>query len=318
MIVNSIHSSESKKHNSRFPLVAIIILNWNGRDDTLACLDSLSRLMYPAYRVVVVDNGSEDDSVAAIRTAYPQVTLIEAGDNLGFVGGNNLGLEQARTWNAKYALLLNNDTIADPDSLRLLVETAEEDSSIGIVGPSVYYFDHPDVLWTAGGSIDWERGDSRMIGVGEVDHGQYGVKPRQVDFISGCALLIKMSLVESVGPLDPRFFAYYEETEWCVRISRSGYKIFHVPGARIWHKISLKAREASIAVNYYMIRNRLLFLKLTGAGFKPWFNTLFLEYATRLVSWTVKPKWRHKAPHRRAMVQAIVDYGLGRFGRWNP
>lgn len=299
-------------------MVAIIILNWNGREDTLACLDSLSHLMYPAYRVVVVDNGSEDNSVDAIRSAYPQVTLIEAGDNLGFAGGNNLGLEQARAWKAGYVLLLNNDTIVDPDFLRLLVEKGEEDSTAGIVGPSVYYFDRPDVLWTAGGSIDWERGDSRMIGVGEVDRGQYGTKPRQVDFISGCALLVKMAVIDRVGPLDPRFFAYYEETEWCVRVSRSGYKIFHVPNAKIWHKISLDAREASLAVNYYMTRNRLLFLRLTGAGFKPWCNTLCLEYAARLVSWTVKPKWRYKTPHRRAMVQAIVDYGLGRFGRWNP
>ena len=295
--------------------VVIIILNWNGRDDTLACLASLSELDYPAYEIVVVDNGSSDDSVAVIRAACPQLTLIETGDNLGYVGGNNIGLEHAKIIGADYALLLNNDTKVASDSVRLLVQAAEADPAIGAAGPTIYYFDRPDVIWSAGGAIDWSLGNTRMIGLDEVDRGQFGVLPRPVDFVTGCALLIKMPLVERVGLLDPRFFAYYEETEWCVRVARASFKISHVPQAQIWHKISPVARESSPQVHYYMTRNRLLFLKLSRAGTTAWFNTLLLDYGRILLSWALKPKWRHKAPQRQAMLQAILDYGRGRFGK---
>lgn len=299
----------------RLGKVAIVVLNWNGRDDTLACLASLGQLDYPVYEVIVVDNGSSDDSAAAIRAAYPQVTLIETGDNLGYVGGNNVGLEHARTIGADYALLLNNDTEVAPDFLRLLVEAAEADPTIGIMGPTIYYFDRPGVIWSAGGAIDWGWGDTRMIGVDKVDQGQFGLSPRPVDFVSGCAMLIKMSSIDQMGLLDPRFFAYYEETEWCVRVARAGFKIVHVPQAKIWHKISPTAREASPQVHYYMTRNRLLFLKLSGAGVSSWLNTLLFDYGRTLLSWSVKPRWRHKAPQRRAMLQAISDYRQRRFGK---
>jgi GT2 family glycosyltransferase len=296
------------------PRVAVVVLNWNGRDDTLDCLASLGRLNYPAYEVVVVDNGSNDGSAAAIRAAYPQVTLIETGDNLGYVGGNNVGLEYAKAIGANYALLLNNDTEVAPDFLHFLVEAAEENSTVGIVGPTIYYFDQPHVIWSAGGGVDWSRGDTWMIGLDEEDHGQFGKSPRPVDFVTGCALLVKMSLAEQVGVLDQRFFAYYEETEWCVRATRAGFKILHVPQAAIWHKISPAAREASPQVQYYMTRNRLLFLKLAGAGLPARLRALLLCGRT-LLSWGLKPKWRHKAAQRRAMIQAVADYLRGRFGR---
>jgi GT2 family glycosyltransferase len=297
------------------PRVAIILVNWNGLKDTLACLASLRRLNYPAYDLIVVDNGSRDDSVAAIHSAYPEVTVIETGENLGYVGGNNVGLEHAKAAKADYALLLNNDTEVDPDFLQRLVAVAEADPAIGIVGPAIYYFDRPEVFWSAGGAINWREGTTHMIGLNEQDQGQFGTSPYPVDFVTGCALLIKISLLEQVGLLDPRFFAYFEETEWCVRVTRSGFKIFQVPSAKIWHKISPVAREASPQVHYYMTRNRLLFLRLAKAGPKAWLNTLLFDYARTLLSWTLKPKWRHKSPQRRAMVQAILDYQRGHFGR---
>lgn len=297
------------------PKVVIIVLNWNGRDDTLACLASLSGIDYPVYEVIVVDNGSCDDSVPVIASVYPQATLIETGANLGYVGGNNIGLEHAKTMGADYALLLNNDTEVAPDFLNLMVEVAEVDAAIGIVGPTIYYFDRPDVIWSAGGSIDWDWGDTRMVNLDVVDQGQFSLLPRPVDFVSGCAMLIKMSLLDQMGFLDPRFFAYYEETEWCVRVARAGFKIVYVPQAKIWHKISPVAREASPQVHYYMTRNRLLFLKLSRVGVAPWLNTLLFDYGRTLLSWTLKPRWRYKAPQRQAMLQGILDFGRGRFGK---
>jgi GT2 family glycosyltransferase len=242
--------------------------------------------------------------------------LIETGENLGYVGGNNRGLEYARQTGADYGLLLNNDTEVSPNFLNLLVEAAEQDPTVGIVGPTIYYFDEPEVIWSAGGAIDWQQGDTAMIGLNQVDRGQFGQLPRPVQFVTGCALLIKMRIVGQVGLLDDRFFAYYEETEWCVRVSRAGFQILHVPQAKIWHKISLVAREASPQVHYYMIRNRLLFLKLSQAGLVSRVSILF-HYGRILLSWSLKPKWRHKAPQRQAMVRAILDYGRGRFGKVN-
>jgi GT2 family glycosyltransferase len=297
--------------------VFIIVLNYNGRDDTLACLTSLNQLDYPAFTVLIVDNGSADDSVTAIRAQFPLVTVIEAGENLGFVGGNNLGLEHAHKMGAEYALLLNNDTVVALDFLRNLVDVAESDPTVGAVGPMIYYYEPPNMIWSAGGEVDLRHGIARMIHIGETDDGQFDSLPDPVDFLTGCAFLIKMSVYTQVGGLDPRFFLYYEDNEWCHRISRAGYRILFVPRAKIWHKISPLARESSPQVHYYMTRNRLLFLKCIQAGWLPWTSTIF-EYVCTLVSWTIKPRWRSKAAQRKAMIRAIKDYSLGHFGKRSP
>ena len=296
------------------PHVAIIILNWNGRDDTLACLASLARLDYTLCTTIVVDNHSTDNSVAAIRAAYPTATVLEAKENLGYVGGNNLGIEHAQKMGADYMLLLNNDTEVAPDFLSLLVSAAEVESQIGVVGPTIYYFDQPGVIWSAGGIIAWNQGRTWMMNLDEIDRGQLGHSPRPVSFVTGCALMAKQAVFERVGLLDPRFFAYYEESEWCVRAARAGYKILHVPQAKLWHKISHVSRNTSPIVNYYMTRNRLLFLKITKAGWQAWTHTLFLEYLRTLISLTLQPKWRDKRAQRDLMVVAIRDYFLGRVG----
>jgi GT2 family glycosyltransferase len=296
------------------PGVVIIILNWNGLADTLACLGSLSHLDYPSYETLVVDNGSQDGSPDAIREAYPQVKVIETGENLGFVGGNNLGLEYACTQNADYALLLNNDTEVSADFLYRMVELAEADSKIGVVGPTIYYAEQGDRIWSAGGKLDWRSGLTLLDGMDQIDRGQFGETPRQVDFVTGCALLVKIPVVKEVGKLDSRFFAYFEENEWCVRVNHAGYKIYHLPTAKIWHKISPDHREHSPQVYYYMTRNRLLFTWLANLGMSSWMS-IFWEYLTRLISWTLRPRWRYKAPQRNAMLRGIFDFGRRRFGR---
>jgi GT2 family glycosyltransferase len=297
------------------PNVLIVVLNWNGRDDTLACLASLSRVDYPNYDIVAVDNGSSDDSVAVIRAVHPHAVLIETGENLGFAAGNNVGLRYALEQGADYVLLLNNDTIVDPGCVRQLVAVTEEDDHVGVVGPTVYYHSQPTVIWSAGGAIDRRRGRTWMVGLGEEDIGQFDTAPRPVDFVTGCALLVSRRALESVGLLDERFFMYYEETEWCVRIAKAGFGVRHVPTARIWHKIAPQAQAASPFVHYYMTRNRLLFLKITGGGLGAWMHTLVFEYLRTLISWSVRPKWRNKRAQRRAMLQALGDTWRGRWGK---
>jgi GT2 family glycosyltransferase len=300
---------------AKLPQVAIIVLNWNGLNDTLDCLESLACLDYPNYEFVVVDNGSTDGSVPVIRERFPGVTIIENGENLGYSGGNNVGLRYAIAQGADYALLLNNDTIVDPTFLRILVDAAETDPLIGMAGPTIYYHERPDVIWSAGGGIDWQRGSTRMVGLDERDQGQFGAEPRAVDFITGCAMLVRRTVMEQVGLLDERFFAYYEETEWCVRASRAGFKIVHVPLAHIWHKISPATQADSPLVHYYMTRNRLLFLKATEAGIRAWLYTLFAEYLRTLMSWSLRPRWRGKRAQRRVMLQAVGDAWRGHWGK---
>jgi GT2 family glycosyltransferase len=297
------------------PRVAIIILNWNGGQVTLDCLESLQSVQYEAFDTIVVDNDSSDNSPALIRKLFPWVTLIEMNCNLGFVEGNNVGIREAQNRGVDYVLLLNNDTVVEPDFLTRLVAVSQSDNNIGVVGPSIFYYDSPETIWSAGGSIDWQRGITKMLRIGETVKGEMEHEPRPVDFVTGCAMLVKMPAIRAAGLLDPRFFAYYEETEWCVRINRAGYNIVQVPDAKIWHKISIEARESSPTVHYYMTRNRLLFLKLVRAGIGPWIYTLVFDYFRTLLSWTFRPKWKHKQPQRKAMVQAILDYCQGKFGK---
>jgi len=294
--------------------VLVILVNWNGCSDTLDCLASLEKLDYPNFRIVVVDNASEDNSAEVIPTSYPDIQWIQNNENLGYVGGNNLGLDLACQEKYDYALLLNNDTTVAPDFLSKLVEFANSHSKVGVVGPSIYYFDHPDILWSGGGKIDWKQGKSHMIAIGEQQGYSTSFEPYGVDFVTGCALLIKVPIIEEIGKLDARFFAYYEETEWCVRISRAGFKINLIPEAKVWHKISIEAREESSSVVYYMTRNRLLFLKITQANWQAWVYT-GLELIRTIISWTMRPKWRHKNVQRKAMLQGIMDFYQHKFGK---
>ncbi len=295
------------------PLVMIIVLNWNGKRDTLACLESLEQSSYPNSQVLVVDNGSNDDSAAAIRARFPHHSLLETGENLGYAGGNNVGLRYALEQGADYALLLNNDTIVAADFVDCLVQAVESDPSIGVAGPTIYYHEQKDRIWSAGGVVDWRRGQTRMLELNTPDTGQLGTAPRTVDFVSGCALLARREVLEQVGLLDERFFVYYEEAEWCIRAQRAGFRSVHVPRSKIWHKIPLDARASSPAVHYYMTRNRLLFLKATRAAWRTWGYVLFDELR-RLISWSVKSRWRGKKRQRQMTLRALRDALRGRWG----
>lgn len=295
------------------PAVSIIILNYNGREDTLACLRSMEHLTYPNVQVIVVDNGSTDGSIEAIRVQHPRFKLIETGANLGFTGGNNVGIRHALEQGAEYIMLLNNDTVVAPDMLDVMVSVMEANSNIGVTGPMIYYYDQPETIWSAGGRIDWTHGLTGMIGIDEEDKAQFGIAPRPVDFVTGCAILARRPVWEKVGLLDDKFFMYYEETEWCVRARRAGFEIVHVPTAMVWHKISIVQRSASTHTYYYMTRNRLLFLYSCRAGLGTWAHTL-LEYARTFVSWSVRPKWQDRRHLRGVMLRAITDFTRGRFG----
>lgn len=219
-----------------YPKVSIIILNWNGKNDTIECLESLKKITYLNYETIVVDNGSKGDDVKVLRDMFGEyIYIIENYKNYGFAEGNNVGMRYALKKGTDYILFLNNDTVVDPQFLSELVASAESDPLIGIVGPKIYFYDEPNKIWFAGGNISMWRCNTWHIGKGELDKGQYDII-QEVDFITGCALLAKRQAIERIGMLDPEYLSYYEDADWCIRAKRQGDKIMYVPKAKLWHK----------------------------------------------------------------------------------
>jgi GT2 family glycosyltransferase len=227
---------------AEFPLVYIVVLTWNGKADTLECLQSLQRLTYSNARILVVDNASEDGTAEAVRLSFPGVELIWNESNLRFAGGNNIGIKYSFRQGADYVLLLNNDTVVDRDFLAHLVQKAEQDKQVGIVGPKVYYYGDSKRIWFAGGRIEWWKGWVSHIGIRETDTHQYDAL-RQVDYVTGCCMLVKREVVDAVGTLDEKFYLYVEDVDWCVRARQAGFKVVYVPSSHIWHKISSSSGE---------------------------------------------------------------------------
>jgi hypothetical protein len=246
------------------PKVSIVILNWNQEGDTAECLESLKAIIYPNYEVILVDNGSVDGSDVNLKERFPYITLLKNEENLGFAEGSNVGIRYALKNGADYVLLLNNDTIVAENLLSELVKIAESDPKIGVVGAVNYYYDEPAKIWASGAQmISWWTGKRVDITHNQVDIGQFEAN-REVDYVPGSCLMIKASVVQEVGLMEPKYFSYYEETDWCYRVKRYGYKVIASLSAKVWHKVSQAAGKNAKCgvelVNYLYNRNIFLFL----------------------------------------------------------
>jgi GT2 family glycosyltransferase len=220
------------------PSVYLLILTWNSKATVLECLESVQHLDYDNLHVVVIDNGGSDGTAEAIREKYAdKVKLLVNSKNLLFARGNNVGIIHALQQKADYIMLMNDDVAVDPQLIRELVSAAESDNNIGGVGPKIYYWEPKDQIWFAGGLIHLHRGTGEHIGIRETDHGQYD-QPREVDYITGCALMMKREVIEKIGLLDPTYYFYWEDADWCMRARQAGYRLAYVPSSKMWHKIS--------------------------------------------------------------------------------
>lgn len=293
------------------PRVVSVILNTNRRQDTLECLASLAATTYSNHAAIVLDNASTDGSVAAIGAAFPDVRVIALASNLGYAGNNNVGIAAALAQGTDWVFVLNEDTVLAPDCLTRLVQAGSADPQIGIVGPMVYHHGEPDVIQSAGGRMSrfW---NSFHLAQNVADKGQFR-EPHSVDWISGCAILVRRSVIDQVGMIDPRYFYFWEETEWCLRARRSGWRVVHVPEARLWHKGVQRDYRPKPLVTYYSTRNRLLTLAKHHAPAAVWVMA-WLQILRTLVSWTVKPKWRDMKAHRWAMWRGATDFLRARWG----
>jgi GT2 family glycosyltransferase len=296
---------------SILPHITIILLNWNNSREAVQCIESILKLNYPNLKILLVDNGSTDNSLVEILSAYPFVDTLELGENLGYAGGNNAGISKAIQENTNWIFLLNNDTVLDNVCLDQLINVAEEDSTIGVVGPMVYHLSEPDIIQSAGGMLD-KAWNSYHLLMNQVDTGQF-VSPHPVDFISGCGILIRREVFEQVGMLDERFYLYEEETDLCLRATKAGWKIIHVPAAKLWHKGVERNYQPQPYVTYYMTRNHWLLLKKHHAPFNTWLHALSRTVRT-MGAWTIRTKWKGMQDHRAAMWQGTRDFFSGQWG----
>lgn len=287
------------------PFVVNTILNTNRRQDTLECLDSLNQSSYGNQKTIVLDNSSTDGSNEAIREQFPGVQIITLVENLGYAGNNNVGIDAALSQGADWVLVLNEDTILDAECHTNLVRVGKSSGGIGVVGPMVYHHDEPDIIQSAGGVLN-SSWDSLHLAQNELDQGQ-NTEPHHVDFISGCAIMFSKNALDQVGGFDERFFYYKEETELCFRIRKAGWKIIHVPDAKIWHKGVQLDYNPEPHVTYYSTRNKFLMLAKHDAPYNVWVVS-WLQKIRTLLSWTLKPKWRSKRAHRNALFRGMLDF----------
>lgn len=249
------------------PNVWIIIVNWNGLEDTQECLASLRQDHYGDKHILIIDNGSSDNSATALCGAYPEVEVIQAGTNLGFTGGNNLGIRHALAAGADYVYLLNNDTTSEPHALEALVAAAEAYPEYGLVTPVIHYYDHPEEAWFAGSQLDLSRGTA----VHDNSHvPARDATPIEIPWASGCAMLIRAEWLRRLQGFDDRYYLNWEDVDFCLRLRALGKTVGLVPAARVYHKVGRSFAKSNTG-RYYHIRNQLL---------------LVSQYAGRRARWT--------------------------------
>ncbi len=226
------------------PLVWAAVLHYGADREEKAIgllretLDSLRRMTYPNFRIVVVDNGSTDGSVAFVKERYPGVEVLENGKNLGVTEGYNAGLRYGLEHGGEWVLLLNNDIVVDPEMLSRLVEASEPDRAAGLSAPAMYYHDTPDLFWYAGGKVNYFTGIISHRGIRTEDRGQY-TAPSDTGYINGCAMMVRRAVMEKIGLLDPVFSpGYSEDVDYSIRARKAGFRLLFVPSAKLWHKVS--------------------------------------------------------------------------------
>lgn len=319
---------------ARLPRVCVVVLNWNGWADTIECLDSLDRVRYADLEVLVVDNGSTDGSVARIRASRPGAQILETGANLGYAGGNNAGIKTALANGADFVILLNNDAVVDPEIVTELVRAAEEVPHAGVFGAKIFHFGDDQQVWYAGARWDDAALEFKILKHDPAGHGT----AFPTDYACGCALMVRRSVIDAIGCLEPKFFLTYEETDFCYRARRAGFEVVYVPAARVWHKISASfGGQESPLVSYFMTRNYLLW---TERNLSKRRARAARKHLLRRLKWTLVPalprlagekahpagiraawrefrlelKRRWGDPAIRAMFWGVAHYYMRRFG----
>ena len=250
--------------------LAIVIINWNSFELTRDTLMSLQKTSYQNYDCIVVDNGSQDDSANQLQNAFPNIILMRSGENKGFTGGNNIGMQFALDNGYEFIMMLNNDVEVDADFLQPLVQKLNSNQNIGAVQPLIYFHHDKNLIWNAGTTLIPFLGTCATPNYNQRDdaHAQLQVQ-KNIDWITGCAFMIRASVLKQVGLLKEKFFIYYEDVDLSFRIKTAGYTLAYEPSSVIYHiagmshKSKVKGKEGFVSpkVHFLNARNRIWFLK---------------------------------------------------------
>uniref|UniRef100_Q3APF8 Glycosyl transferase n=1 Tax=Chlorobium chlorochromatii (strain CaD3) TaxID=340177 RepID=Q3APF8_CHLCH len=225
--------------------LAIVVLNWNGAADTIACLHSIIPTLDASVHLLVVDNGSTDCSVERIRAAFPHIEVLELPHNLGFAAGNNAGFRRVQALGAEYLLFLNNDTVVAPYFYRPLLNLLQQHPDVGIAVPKIFYHHQPQRLWYAGGEVNLATALIRHVGLRQFDAPQFNVAT-STDYATGCSLAIRVADFEQLGGFDERFTMYAEDVDLSLRVRAQGKRIAYEPSSMVWHKVSASLGNNSL------------------------------------------------------------------------
>jgi len=307
------------------PKVFIIILNWNGWQDTMECLESLNNISYDNFEVLLIDNASKE-KITILDSRFPRLKITQIFNdlNLGYAGGNNQGIKMALERGADYVLLLNNDTIVESDFLTQLIAAAENNKEAGIFGSKIYFYDSrlarlaeapakratsDKLIWSAGGKITKNFTRGELIGYCQNDEGQHD-QIKEADYISGTCLLAKKEIVEKIGSISEDYFLYYEDADWCLRARWAGYRCLFVPKSIIYHKVSKSTGEFSFPYIYYHSRNGLIFG--SRFGLKP---AIYIISLWIFFKQLIKLIIGYKKDWARPVMKGVLDFWRGKIGK---
>lgn len=283
------------------PLISIISINYQQPEATQQFLRACQQLRYENLEIILVDNAPDKAFLQYLQQEFPQLKIIASEKNLGFAGGNNLGIQAA---SGDYLLFLNNDTLPTESLLESLLQGFNKSKQVGAVSPKIQYIKPQGVLQFAGYTpINPFTGRNITLGQGEKDTGQYDLA-KQSPYAHGAAMMVSADVIKNVGPMPEDFFLYYEELDWSVNIRKAGYEIWYVPSALVYHHASLSTGQDSPLKTYYYFRNRILFQRRNNSGFS---LTVFLGYfyllltPAKLLLFLLKGK----ISHAKSFVSAI-------------
>lgn len=298
--------------NKNQPLVSIITVNYNESQVTKDLLTSLEGLSYGNVEVIVVDNASPNDRPEGIKDAFPWITLIKSKKNLGFAGGNNLGVAASK---GDYLLFINNDTLVPQDFIEPLVATFQEDARIGMVSPKIKFHWDPNLIQYAGYTpMNPYTIRNSSIGYHQEDNGRFDV-PGETASIHGAAMMVPRQVIEKVGPMTEVYFLYYEEHDWAEMIKRAGYTIYYQPKTYILHKESLSTGKNSPLKTYYIARNRIVFARRNFQTGYLWASLMFQAFVSvpkNTVTYLFKREFQHLRAFWRAIFWNLTHYRLSK------
>ena len=291
--------------------LSIITVNYNGLKDTCELIDSIP--FNDTMEVIVVDNASKQDEATLIKNKYPKVNIIRSDNNLGFAGGNNLGIKAAK---GKYIFLINNDTIIKDLDFNSIINRLESSPEIGVVCPKIKFtWGNMPIQFAGYTPLSQVTVRNKAIGFGEEDRGQYDI-PHPTPYAHGAAMMLKREVIDKVGLMPECYFLYYEELDWSIMITRAGYEIWYEPACTLYHKESQSTGQNSPLRTYYITRNRLLLVKRNWKGF-----TKFLSYCYLIILVStrdiIKNAIKGHFVQVKAIIKGICDFNNSQFSVLN-